>query len=101
MPLPVGRLGFAIVAHNVHHALQIGWHGVFRNVSSPRLPGRRHALLTDDGLLANGAAVVKSGEFAEAVRMNRVTCDKKMEDGRKQQVRLKTAAFQVRSLETI
>ena len=74
VPLPVRRFGFAIVAHDIHHTLQIGGHGVFRNVSGPRLPGRRHALLTDDGLFANGAAIVKSGEFAEAVCMNRVTC---------------------------
>ena len=74
VPLPVGRLDLAIVAHDIHHALQIGRHGVFGNISGPRLPGRRHALLTDDGLFANGAAIVKSGEFAEAVCMNRVTC---------------------------
>ena len=66
-------LGFAIVAHNVDHTLQVGRHGLFGNVSSTRFPGSRHALLGDNRLFANGTAVIKAGKLAEAMCVNGMT----------------------------
>jgi hypothetical protein len=73
MPLPTMRFSFTVVAHDIHNTLQIGWHGMFRYIPCPSLPGRCHALLTHDCLLANGATVVKAGQFAKTVGVNGVT----------------------------
>lgn len=72
MPVPSVALGLTIVAHNIDDPLQVGRHGMFRNVSRPGLPGCRHGLLGNDCLFANGAAIIKSSQFAEAVGMNGV-----------------------------
>lgn len=58
---------FAIVAHNVHYPLQVAGHRVLGNVSRAGLPRSGHRLLRDHRLFANGAAVVKAGQFAKAV----------------------------------
>ncbi len=73
VPILCMALSFAIVAHNVDHALQIGGHGMLRNVSRPGLPGGRHGLLRNNRLFANGAAVVETCEFAKAVGVNRMS----------------------------
>lgn len=73
VPLPAVTFALTIVAHNVHHALQIGRHGMLGNVPSPGFPSRCHALLTDDRLLADGAPIIKAGKFSETVRMNGVS----------------------------
>jgi hypothetical protein len=46
---------------------------VFGNVARSRFPRGGHALLTDDSLFANGAAVIKAGEFPETVGVNGVS----------------------------
>lgn len=43
------------------------------NVPSPGFPGGSHALLTDDRLFTDRAAIVKAGEFAKAMCVNGVT----------------------------
>jgi hypothetical protein len=73
VPLSIGRFGFAIVTHDVHDALQVGRHGVFRNISGTRFPCRCHGLLRYDSLFANWAPIIKAGEFAEAVCMDGVS----------------------------
>lgn len=72
VPISCMTLRFAIVAHNVYHSLQIGGHGMLRNVSRPGLPGRRHGLLRDDRLFANGTTVIETSKFAKAVGVNRM-----------------------------
>jgi len=62
-------LGLTVIAHDIDHALQISRHGMFGNVTSPGLPGRRHALLTHHRLFANRATVIKASQFSEAVCM--------------------------------
>ena len=73
VPLSSMGFGFTVVAHDIDNALEIGRHGMFGNVTGPRLPSSRHGLLTDDRLFANGTAVIKAGEFAKAVRVNGVS----------------------------
>lgn len=73
MPLPIVTLSFAVIAHDVNRTLQVRRHRVLRNVSGPCLPRRRHALLTNDSLLADWATIIEAGEFPEAVRMDGVT----------------------------
>lgn len=70
MPLLSVTLGFTIIAHDINDPLQVGRHGMLRNVPGSRLPRRRHALLTHDSLFANGTTIVKAGQFTKAVRMN-------------------------------
>ncbi len=72
VPLSIGRLGLTVIAHDIHRTLEIGWHGVLGNVPGAGFPRGRHALLTDDGLLANGAAIIKASQFAEAMGVNGV-----------------------------
>lgn len=76
VPLTSGRFGLTIVAHNIDNPLQVGRHGMFGNIPGPGLPGRRHGLLTDHRLFANRTTVIKAGQFAEAVGVNRVTTGK-------------------------
>ena len=70
VPVPVSALCLAIVAHDIHHPLQVRRHGLFGNVTRTGLPRCCHALLGHDSLFANGAPVVKAGELAEAVGVN-------------------------------
>jgi hypothetical protein len=70
VPYQSWTLGFAVITHNVNDTLQIRWHGMFRNISSACFPGCRHALLRHHGLFTDGASVVKSGQFTEAMGMN-------------------------------
>jgi hypothetical protein len=73
MPLSPVTFGFAIVAHNIHNPLQIGGHGMFRNIPSAGFPGGRHTLLTDNCLFTDRATVVKPREFPETMGVNRVS----------------------------
>jgi hypothetical protein len=73
MPLPPGTFGFAIIAHDIHNPLQVGGHGMLRNVPSTGFPGRRHTLLTHDSLFTDRATVVESCEFPETVGVNGVS----------------------------
>jgi len=70
MPLAIIRLRFAVVAHDINNALQICRHGVFRNIPSSCFPSGCHTLLTHYRLFANGTAIIKAGQFTEAMRMN-------------------------------
>ena len=76
VPLTTNRFCFTVVAYNVNHTLQIGRHGVFRNVPRTGFPSRRHALLAHYSLFANRTAVVESGKFAKAMGMNGVAAGK-------------------------
>lgn len=69
MPLTTMTPCFAVVAHNVDHSLQIGWHGMFRNITRPCFPCRRHAGLTDDSFLTDRASIIETGKFPEAMRV--------------------------------
>jgi hypothetical protein len=73
MPLSPGTFGFAIIAHDIHNPLQVGGHGMLRNVPSAGLPGCRHTLLTHDSLFTDRATVVESREFPETVGVNSVS----------------------------
>jgi hypothetical protein len=73
MPLPPGTFGFAIIAHDIHNPLQVGGHGMFRNVPSSGFPGGCHTLLTHDCLFTDRATVVESREFPETVGVNGVS----------------------------
>lgn len=72
VPVSRMRLGFTIIAHNVHHSLQVWWHGLLGNIPCPRLPGGCHGLLRHDRLLANWTTIIKAGQLTEAMGMNRV-----------------------------
>jgi hypothetical protein len=72
MPVSAWGFHFTVIAHNVNNSLQIGWHGLFCNIARPGLPRSRHGLLRDDSLLANGTAIVKASELAEAMSVNSV-----------------------------
>jgi hypothetical protein len=70
VPYQARTLGFTVVTHNVNNTLQIRWHGVLRNISSPCFPGCGHALLRHHGLFTDGAPIIKSSQFTEAMGMN-------------------------------
>ena len=73
MPLQTSTFHFTVIAHDIHDALQVRGHGVFGNIAGPCFPGRGHALLTDDGFLTNGTAIIKTSEFTKAMRVNGMT----------------------------
>ena len=73
VPLSVVALGFAVVAHNIHYPLQVTGHWMFGNISSSGLPCCRHGLLRDNGLFANGTAIIKASQLAKTVSMYSVT----------------------------
>lgn len=72
VPVAILTACLAVVAHDVDHTGQIGGHWLHLDVPGAGGPSSRHGLLTDDGLLADGAAVVKSGQLAEAVGVDGV-----------------------------
>jgi hypothetical protein len=72
VPVAILTARLAIVAHYVDHTGQIGGHGLHLDVPGAGGPRGRHGLLTDDGLLADGAAVVETGQLAEAVGVDGV-----------------------------
>ena len=72
VPVAILAARLAVVAHDVHDAGQIGRHGLHLYVPRAGGPRGRHGLLADDGLLADGAAVVEAGELAEAVSVDGV-----------------------------
>jgi hypothetical protein len=76
VPFAVVTLGFAVVAHDVDNALQVAGHGMFGNVPGARFPCGGHALLADDRLFANGAAIIKAGKLAKTVCVNGVSAGK-------------------------
>jgi hypothetical protein len=73
MPLSPGTFGFAIIAHDIHNPLQVGGHGMLRNVPSAGFPSSRHTLLTHDSLFTDRATVVEPRKFPEAVGVNGVS----------------------------
>ena len=73
VPVAILTARLAIVAHDVHNTGQIGGHGLHLDVPGAGGPRGRHGLLTNDGLLADGAAVVEPGQLAEAVGVDGVT----------------------------
>jgi hypothetical protein len=73
MPLPPGTFGFAIIAHNIHNPLQVGGHGMLRNIPSSGFPSSRHTLLTHDCLFTDRAAVVESRKLSETMSVNGVS----------------------------
>mmetsp|Transcript_2534 Transcript_2534/g.6848 ORF Transcript_2534/g.6848 Transcript_2534/m.6848 type:complete len:224 (+) Transcript_2534:1063-1734(+) len=73
VPILPQTLRLTIVADDVHHPLQIGWHGMLGNVAGPCLPRGSHGLLRDDGLFADRTAVVESGKFPEAMGVDGMT----------------------------
>jgi hypothetical protein len=76
VPVAIGALGFAIIAHDIDNSLQVGGHWVFRNVSRSCLPSGCHALLADHSLFANGTAIIKARKLSKAVRMNGMSARK-------------------------
>jgi hypothetical protein len=73
MPVASVTLGLAVVTHNVDHSLKVSRHGMLCDISGACFPGSSHGLLGHHRLFANGASVIKAGEFAEAMSMNRMT----------------------------
>lgn len=76
VPIESGALCFTVITHYVHHALQVGRHGLLCNITSTSFPCCRHALLRHDSLFANGTAIIKARQLAEAVSMNGVSTRK-------------------------
>ena len=73
VPVAVLTARLTVVALDVDDTGQIGGHGLHLNITSACSPRGRHGLLADDGLLADGTAVVETGQLAEAVGVDSMT----------------------------
>lgn len=76
VPVPHVTLGSTVVAHNIHHPHQIGWHGLFGDISRTRFPRGCHALLGHDCLFADGTSIIKASQLAKAMSMDCMTARK-------------------------
>lgn len=73
MPVSSWRLDLTIIAHDIHHSLQVRWHGLFGNVPCSGLPGCCHGLLRNYSLLADGAAIIEASKLAETMCVDGMT----------------------------
>ena len=73
MPSSILIFSLTIVANNAHHLRKIRRNWLQRNRHSHGAPRGSHPFCSLDRLFAHGTPTVKSGEFAEAVPMNRVS----------------------------
>mmetsp|Transcript_9715 Transcript_9715/g.28962 ORF Transcript_9715/g.28962 Transcript_9715/m.28962 type:complete len:294 (+) Transcript_9715:1145-2026(+) len=72
VPVVCITLCFAVVAHDVYYPLQVTRHRMFCDISCASLPCSCHGLLGYNCLFANGATVIKTGQLAKAMGVDRM-----------------------------